>query len=461
MNHFSKQDEVRVGPPDLQNLDTRALRYKIYFLVLMVDLAVVLSSFALASIVKFGHPAAPGWFGLVISVTSLYVLVSFSWGGYSLEAITRASLGISRALSALFCSFGMLFLTFYFLKVGPDFSRAMSIMSLGFSAMLLVALRKIVGDWVNSTFGHKLERRVFIMDRALPIDTAGLVANEWIVETCPDPADFKKQLNLAQLFKGADRVIISCDRGSAERWADVLRWSGVQGELLLPHYDAISPIGIARFNKFPTLIVSTGRLSTGQRFSKRTLDLIVAAGLVLLFAPIMGILAIVIKLDSPGPVFFKQERLGQGNVPFMIYKLRTMRDDLADRNGAVSTSRDDQRVTKLGRLLRKTSIDEIPQIYNVLRGEMSIVGPRPHALGSTAEDKLFWEVDDTYWYRHALKPGITGLAQIRGFRGATQTKSQLRERVRADLEYIQGWSILRDLSIIGRTALVLVHPNAY
>jgi lipopolysaccharide/colanic/teichoic acid biosynthesis glycosyltransferase len=144
-----------------------------------------------------------------------------------------------------------------------------------------------------------------------------------------------------------------------------------------------------------------------------------------------------------------------------MYKFRSMRHDLADRAGNRSASRDDDRITKIGRLIRATSIDELPQLFNVLRGEMSLVGPRPHALGSLAGDALFWEVDDRYWHRHALKPGLTGLAQIRGYRGATPAAKDLTDRLAADLEYLAGWTIWRDISILAGTLRVLVHKNAY
>ena len=172
-------------------------------------------------------------------------------------------------------------------------------------------------------------------------------------------------------------------------------------------------------------------------------------------------IAVLIKLDSRGPVFFVQDRLGRGNRLFRMYKFRSMRSDALDGAGHQSTRRDDDRITRVGRVIRRTSIDELPQILNVLSGDMSLVGPRPHALGSTAGDALFWEVDSRYWHRHASKPGLTGLAQVRGFRGATHSRSDLTNRLQADLEYLSGWTIWRDVSIIFATFRVLVHKNAF
>ena len=138
-----------------------------------------------------------------------------------------------------------------------------------------------------------------------------------------------------------------------------------------------------------------------------------------------------------------------------------MRAELTDARASVLTARNDVRVTRVGNFIRKTSIDELPQIFNVLFGDMSLVGPRPHAVSARADDALYWEVDHRYWHRHAVKPGLTGLAQIRGFRGATETHSDLANRLHSDLEYVANWSLLGDIKIIFKTFLVLVHENAF
>jgi lipopolysaccharide/colanic/teichoic acid biosynthesis glycosyltransferase len=177
--------------------------------------------------------------------------------------------------------------------------------------------------------------------------------------------------------------------------------------------------------------------------------------------PLLILTALAVRFNSPGPILFKQVRIGRGNQMFRMYKFRSMYVRELDGAGHRSTSRDDDRVTPVGRFIRRTSVDELPQLINVLKGDMSIVGPRPHALGSRAADKLFWEVDQRYWGRHATKPGLTGLAQIRGYRGATLVEDDLKNRLLADLEYLENWSIWRDIKIIFLTVRVILHRNAY
>jgi lipopolysaccharide/colanic/teichoic acid biosynthesis glycosyltransferase len=198
-----------------------------------------------------------------------------------------------------------------------------------------------------------------------------------------------------------------------------------------------------------------------SRIIKRVFDTTAAAAGLLVLAPLLIAVAALIKLEDGGPVLFVQRRLGRGNQFFDMLKFRSMREEKLDHDGNRSTARDDDRITRIGAFIRRTSIDELPQLINVLKGEMSIVGPRPHAIGSQANNKFFWEVDRKYWQRHCLKPGLTGLAQVRGHRGATEHEQDLTDRLQSDLEYIADWSLLRDIEIVLRTVMVLKHDNAY
>ncbi len=178
--------------------------------------------------------------------------------------------------------------------------------------------------------------------------------------------------------------------------------------------------------------------------------------------PLLVIIAVAIKLDSSGPIFFRQPREGFNNRPFRVFKFRTMFDDHAEHDGINQASRDDPRVTRIGRFLRRTSLDELPQLINVLQGDMSLVGPRPHAPSTRAGGRLFPEVVASYAARHKVKPGITGWAQVCGWRGETDTEAKLVKRFEHDLYYIENWSLLFDFYILARTVGALILPrNAF
>jgi Undecaprenyl-phosphate glucose phosphotransferase len=192
-------------------------------------------------------------------------------------------------------------------------------------------------------------------------------------------------------------------------------------------------------------------------------DRVLAGLLVLLLSPLFALIALAIRLDSPGPVIFRQARRGWNGSVFTIYKFRTMRNEAADDEGEEQARRDDPRVTRIGRILRRTSLDELPQLFNVLKGDMSLVGPRPHALGTKTEGQLFEEAVADYMRRYRVKPGITGWAQVNGWRGETDTNRKLLVRVRYDIEYIENWSFWFDLYILAVTPLALLFrsDNAY
>jgi exopolysaccharide biosynthesis polyprenyl glycosylphosphotransferase len=197
--------------------------------------------------------------------------------------------------------------------------------------------------------------------------------------------------------------------------------------------------------------------------TKWLFDKIVGTLALICAAPIMLLVAIAIKLDSRGPVFFKQNRHGFNNELIEIYKFRSMYTDKTDATASKLVTADDPRVTRVGRFIRKTSLDELPQLLNVVfAGNLSLVGPRPHALQAKAEDRLYHEAVDGYFARHRVKPGITGWAQIHGWRGETDSQEKIQQRVAHDLFYIENWSMLLDISILARTPFALIRAkNAY
>jgi Undecaprenyl-phosphate glucose phosphotransferase len=195
---------------------------------------------------------------------------------------------------------------------------------------------------------------------------------------------------------------------------------------------------------------------------KRAEDLIIAVSALLALAPVMALVALAIRIDSPGPIFFRQVRIGFNGRSFRVWKFRSMFAEMTDHHALQQTRRGDPRVTRVGRFIRSTSLDELPQLLNVLEGSMSIVGPRPHAIATQTGGRNIDELVDYYAVRHRVKPGITGWAQVHGLRGELDNIAKLRKRVDYDLEYIDKWTIWLDLEIILRTiALIIRDKHAY
>jgi len=188
-----------------------------------------------------------------------------------------------------------------------------------------------------------------------------------------------------------------------------------------------------------------------RAIAKEVEDRVLAALILIMISPILAAIAIAIRLETPGPVLFKQKRYGLNNQLIEVLKFRSMYANRSDANAEQLTRRNDPRVTRVGAFIRKTSLDELPQFFNVLRGEMSIVGPRPHATAAKAGTVLYQDAVRYYDARHRMKPGITGWAQVNGWRGETETIEQIERRVEHDLYYIENWSVALDLWIIVRT----------
>lgn len=393
-----------------------------------------------------------------------YALIAFSQGAYSSQILFDTKRSVSRAVTAATCALmAVLGLAFY-LKISSDFSRLVMGMGLLGSVIALVLSRYGVSLITQRWLGGHATSEIIIVDGVeLPRGwgESGPVVHAGSMGLCPSMSDPLMLDRIARITYKYDRVIIACPPERRREWALAMKGSGVDVEVLAPELDAIGTLRVSRHENISTAVVACGALGLRDRAIKRLLDLAIVCSLVPLLMPVLLLVALAIKLESGGPVLFVQKRVGRGNRMFPMYKFRSMRADMLDGAGSRSTARNDERITRVGRLLRATSIDELPQLLNVLKGDMSIAGPRPHAVASTAEDKLFWELDERYFNRHAVKPGLTGLAQVRGYRGATLTRMDLANRVQADLEYLTGWTIWRDIAIIARTFRVLIHRNAF
>jgi exopolysaccharide biosynthesis polyprenyl glycosylphosphotransferase len=212
----------------------------------------------------------------------------------------------------------------------------------------------------------------------------------------------------------------------------------------------------------PLLDLCDKPLADWSTVIKSAFDKVVGFTALVLLAPVMAAVAIAIKYDSKGPVLFRQKRYGFNNELIEVYKFRSMYTDMADAGASKLVTRDDPRVTAVGRVIRRTSLDELPQLFNVLNGSLSLVGPRPHALQAKADNKLYYDVVDGYFARHKVKPGITGWAQINGWRGETDTEDKILKRVEHDLYYIDNWSVFLDIYILIKTPFSLLSTdNAY
>jgi exopolysaccharide biosynthesis polyprenyl glycosylphosphotransferase len=212
------------------------------------------------------------------------------------------------------------------------------------------------------------------------------------------------------------------------------------------------------FIRFPVHEIIGRPLSGWDLVIKAALDFTIATLALLALLPVFIVIAVAIKIDSPGPVFFLQKRLGFNNQIFTIFKFRTMYASPVPTQSTRQATRNDPRVTRVGWFLRRTSLDELPQLLNVLNGTMSLVGPRPHAIDHNEE---YAKKIRGYFGRHRVKPGITGLAQVNGFRGETDTVEKMEKRVLFDIHYVDNWNILLDMKIILRTVIIMFGGNAY
>jgi lipopolysaccharide/colanic/teichoic acid biosynthesis glycosyltransferase len=449
--------------PDLATSGSKERsRLRIYAALIMLDCAGMFCAFTTANLIRFDALFNPAGLNIFFVLTPIYIVTALNRNVFCSLLFSRWRTAASNATTSLMAAVtAVLFVSFY-LQATAYMSRIVLSIGVLFSIAFMILVRWAVHRYADRLLGGLPLGQLLICDgQHIPRGVRGTVIDAAVHDLRPDISDPNALDKIGRLLRGSDRVIISCVPERRAAWAAVLKGANIHGEVIVPEIRAIGSLGASDFEGEPTLIVALSPLNIRNRALKRGLDLIASTAALVFLGPLMAIVAVAIRLETPGPILFVQPRLGRGNRLFAMYKFRSMRTEFCDPHGAQSTQRGDMRVTRIGRLIRATSIDELPQFLNVLKGDMSIVGPRPHALGSLAGDKLFWEVDERYGRRHAGKPGITGLAQIRGFRGATHHQSDLVDRLQADLDYLNGWTIWRDLSILLATARVLLHRNAY
>lgn len=427
------------------------------------------------------------YFGATLFAIVFYAGLAEVMGAHDPDVRFSVRQAWGRILTA-WLSTSMFMLTLSFLlKNSEDYSRAWAVTWFFGGAVALCLVRSTGIGWMRSmkrtgvynqrvaifgagSQGNRLARYIMGNDK-LTIDLVGFFDDRTPQRLGPEerPLDVRGNLSdLIALIRGGnvDQVIVALP------WSAETRLQEVVGEL------AITPVRIrlapdlASFAFAQRAVVLLGDLPVMTLFErpisgmdhivKRVEDLLMATAGLVLISPLLLIIAIAIKLDSKGPIFFRQEREGFNNKRFWIWKFRSMYHDRSELDQITQARRDDPRITRVGQFIRRLSIDELPQLFNVIVGEMSMVGPRPHAPSTRAGDRLFGDVVKTYAARHKVKPGITGWAQVSGWRGETDTEEKLIKRLEHDLFYIENWSIMMDFYILLRTVATLpFHSRAY
>ena len=451
-----------VAIPRLFPRATEKLRLVLYACLMVMDVGCIAAAFLAAGAIRLGSPLQQQAVLSLAIVLPTFLAVAINNQAYSLKALQRPTLGVAKAVEALCFAIAVAITLLFFLKISAQFSRTIFAVGTALALALTIACRIVVGNRTGKRYGWTFANQLVIADGVEVEASHGckvVCADSLKVE--PRTDDPMALDRLGTLLHNCDRLIVACTPARVGEWTRALKGTAHNVEIFMPELMRIGAIGLGTFGNEKTLVVNCGPLRLRDRIFKRAIDIIGATAALIFLAPLMVLVASAIAIESPGPVLFSQKRVGQNNRIFSLFKFRSMRVECTDASGKLSARANDDRLTRVGKFIRGTSIDELPQLLNVLLGHMSIVGPRPHALESTAENELFWQIEAHYFDRHAIKPGITGLAQIRGFRGATVRRKDLVDRLNADLEYVAGWSIWRDLNIIARTFRVVVHPNAY
>ncbi|WP_201742533.1 exopolysaccharide biosynthesis polyprenyl glycosylphosphotransferase [Novosphingobium ovatum] len=430
---------------------------------MLADITALFCGFGLVGYVQGGLAGGQNALLFAQLLLPVYLTVALYDDVYSLDSLRRANRGAVRAVLSLTIAVAVVFFIIFYAAIEQKFSRYIVTAGGATTVALLVALRlTVLQALVSWRCGASVVNELVIDDGGPALSLPGsyhVSASAFgLVPSLTDPNAMDR---IGMVLRNADRVIVSSPPERRADWAMVLRGANVAGEVIDDAVSAMMATGARIAEGHGLLLVSEGPLGMRARLVKRLLDITVAGLALIALAPLLLVVAAMIKLEDGGPVFFRQRRVGRSNRYFAMYKFRSMRENKAGRNGSVLTAKNDSRITRIGKFIRATSIDELPQLLNVLSGDMSIVGPRPHATGALAGDKLYWEVDARYWQRHALRPGLTGLAQVRGYRGTTDHEEDLALRLQADLEYLSGWSLWRDIWIMLATVKVLVHSNAY
>lgn len=458
--------------------------------VRLLDCLIVLAcgAFIYAWYVADVRPYAGHYFYTIPAITLGMLVVFQSFQLYQVGVMRSLTVQAVRMSAAWTILFMIVLAIFFFMKFGEQVSRVWltALFVIGFCALLIerfavtMVIRKLTrmgrierrtaivgGAEAGETLIRALEaqrdtglRVCGVFDDRNDDRSPDLIAGYPKLGTVDDLVEFARRTKL-------DLVIFTLPISAEGRLLEMLRklWVLPIDIRLAAHMSKLKfrPRSYSYIGAVPVLDVFDRPIADWDIVMKWFFDKIVGALALVMLSPLMVVTAIAIKLDSKGPVLFRQKRYGFNNELIEVFKFRSMYTEMADATASKLVTRDDPRVTKVGRFIRKTSIDELPQLFNVVfSGNLSLVGPRPHAVHAKAEDRLYDEVVDGYFARHKVKPGITGWAQINGWRGETDTEDKIQRRVEHDIYYIENWSVLLDLFILIKTPFSLMKTeNAY
>ena len=462
-------------------------RPKLLLTISLLDAAIIIASGFFAYALESPDVTSLGTIGLWTALVALSTVFALrrNWS-YSIHALRQPTAQLNKILRSIVAVFCLVAGASYMLET-QAFSPATGGVWLTIAVAALASSRLLIAWIVDAlTDAGRLVRRTVIVGGGPDAEhlIASLESGDHkeiaVLGVFDDRADERSAESVAGYPKlgtidqlpefshkeAIDLVVVTVPMAAEQRLMQILkklfslpvdiRISALNSKLRLSS-SAYSYVG-----RVPMLTLMDRPLTDWDRVIKNIEDRVLGALLLLLAAPVMALVALAIRLDSRGPIFFKQRRYGFNNELIEVYKFRSMYTDMSDAKAAKLVTRDDPRVTRVGRFIRKTSLDELPQLFNVIKGDMSLVGPRPHATEAKASSDLYQEVVGEYFSRHRMKPGVTGWAQINGWRGETDTHEKIQRRVESDLYYIENWSLFFDLYIIAATPFALLTgKNAY
>jgi Undecaprenyl-phosphate glucose phosphotransferase len=449
---------------------------------------VLLSFIGIALYLGYMAPIAGFYWEYVAAICGMTVAAVICFQAADIYQV-QVFRGQLRQMTRMISSWAFVFLLFigasFFAKLGNEISRlwlsAFFFIGLGALVAERLFLRSMVRSWARQ---GRLDRRTIVVGsdkngeqliEALnaqddsDLDILGVFDDRndaRALDTCAGGPKLGKVDDIIEFARRTriDLVLFALPISAETRILEMLKklWVLPVDIRLSAHTNKLRfrPRSYSYLGKVPTLDVFEAPITDWDLVMKWLFDHVVGAIILLLAMPVMALVALAIKLDSPGPVLFRQKRFGFNNERIDVFKFRSLYHHHADPTASKVVTKNDSRVTRVGRFIRKSSLDELPQLFNVVfKSNLSLVGPRPHAVQGKLQSQLFDEAVDGYFARHRVKPGITGWAQINGWRGEVDSEEKIQKRVEFDLYYIENWSVLFDLYILLKTPLALISKN--